>query len=80
MDPCCQQSGNLLFYLDNELVGLELEDFSSHLRICAVCQARLEEQQALSWRLHQSSPLHLAPASLRTRIIKQYVEQQNAPL
>lgn len=68
MNPCDDQSVNILRYLDNELSGRELEDFSAHLKVCANCMASLEEERALSHLLHGSRPLYSAPASLSARV------------
>jgi hypothetical protein len=43
-------------------------DFLAHLKICADCRARLDEQLALSAVLRQSRPLYPAPPSLRARV------------
>jgi hypothetical protein len=58
----------ILFYLDNALVGPDLEDFRSHLTACSVCRKRLEEEQTLSTMLHETRPLYLAPPGLRESV------------
>jgi anti-sigma factor RsiW len=65
MNPCNGNSVDILHYLDNELSGQELDEFRTHLKGCADCQALLEEEQELSHILHRSRPLYPAPAALR---------------
>lgn len=55
-------------FLDNELSGIELEDFRIHLIDCADCRELLAEEQALSQLLHRNRPLYQAPEGLRTRV------------
>jgi hypothetical protein len=50
------------------LAGLELEDFRSHLTACSVCRKRLEKEQALSTKLHETRLLYLAPPGLRESV------------
>jgi anti-sigma factor RsiW len=68
MNPCDRHNEDILRFLDNELSGRDLEDFSTHLKNCASCQARLEAEQALSRLLRQSGPLYTPPAHLRARV------------
>jgi len=73
MSACDDYSSNIPAYLDNELSGDELADLRTHLTRCAHCQAVHEEQQALSYLLRRSRPLHPAPEGLRDcvpRIVK----------
>jgi anti-sigma factor RsiW len=65
---CDKYSVEMLCYLDGDLAGRELEEFSSHLKSCSVCRARLEEEKALSQVLGRSRPLYSASASLRARV------------
>jgi anti-sigma factor RsiW len=65
MNACEKYDVSILRCLENELSGRELEDFSVHLKTCANCRARLEQEQALSRLLHRSRPLYSAPALLR---------------
>jgi anti-sigma factor RsiW len=69
MNPCEKQSAKILLYLDKQLKDRSLEDFSAHVRSCAACQARLEEEIELSRLLHQSRPLYSAPEALRARVV-----------
>ena len=68
MNPCKEHSLDVLRYRDNELTGHELRYFRVHLRDCADCRARLEEEQELSYILRRSRPLYMAPAALRARV------------
>jgi len=68
MIPCNEHSIGILRYLDNDLCGKELEEFRTHLKGCADCQALLEEEQELSHILHRSRPLYSAPGALRVRV------------
>ena len=68
MNPCDDLSVDLLRYLENELSGQELKHFLSHLETCSSCQARLEQERALSGVLRESRPLYAAPAELRMQI------------
>src|SRR5215469_1348937 len=47
-----ERSTETLLYLDNSLVGRELEDFRSHLAACSICQRRLEKERTLSTMQH----------------------------
>ena len=68
MNSCDEYAIKTLRYLDNELEGLELRDFLSHLEACASCRENLEAEKKLSATLHRSSPLYSAPAALRARV------------
>jgi anti-sigma factor (TIGR02949 family) len=68
MNSCDDHRVNILRFLDNELTGRELEEFSSHMRICAECRALLNEEQQLSRLLRGSRPLYTAPDELRARV------------
>lgn len=68
MSPCNEHSIGILRYLDTDLSGKELGEFRAHLKGCADCWARLEEEQELSHVLHRSRPLYTAPAALRARV------------
>jgi anti-sigma factor RsiW len=68
MNPCDRQNDVILRFLDNELIGAEREEFSSHLRNCPDCQARLESEQAFSHLLRQSRPLDVPPPHLGIRV------------
>lgn len=68
MNACEEYTVDLMLYLDDELLGGKLMDFLAHLKICADCRARLDEQLALSAVLRQSRPLYPAPPSLRARV------------
>ena len=63
-----ERTTEILIYLDNALLGPELEDFRSHLPGCSACRERLEEERTLSTMLHEVRPLYVAPLGLRERI------------
>ena len=65
MNSCDEYAVKTLRYLDDDLEGLELEDFLSHLESCANCRAHVEAEKELSATLHRSRPLCSAPAALR---------------
>jgi anti-sigma factor RsiW len=75
MNRCDECSTDILLYLDNALTGQKLEDFRTHLAVCADCRSRLEEEQALSSLLRETRPLYLAPQALRARIAAAAGEQ-----
>lgn len=68
MGACDEYELKILRYLENGLQGRELDELRAHLAACSSCRASLGAEQALSRRLHQSRPLHSAPASLRARV------------
>jgi hypothetical protein len=68
MNSCDEYAIKILRYLDNDLKGLELDDFLSHLGSCASCRAQLEGERELSATLHRSRPLYSAPNALRDRV------------
>ena len=61
MSACKEPGLKTLLFLDNQLSGQELADYSAHLQDCAECKARLQEQQSLSALLRQFRPLYRAP-------------------
>jgi anti-sigma factor RsiW len=68
MTPCDEYVAKTLRYLDNDLWGLELEDFRSHLESCAKCRAHVDAEKALSETLRRSRLLFTAPAALHERV------------
>jgi len=68
MHSCDEYRLRILRYLDNELSGTELEEFSAHIGLCAHCGEQLREEQALSRLLRKSRPLYSAPEALRARV------------
>ena len=68
MSPYDEFRVKILRYLDNDLLGQELDEFRSHLETCADCRANVEAELALSHLLHQSRPLYVAPVALRSRV------------
>ena len=78
MDSCNEHGVDTLRYLDNELSARELEAFLAHLRVCADCQARLEEEQDLSRLLRRNRPLYPVSAALHARV-SAAVRQRSAP-
>jgi mycothiol system anti-sigma-R factor len=68
MKGCDDCSATTQLYLDKELRGHDLEEFRAHLRKCATCRTRLEEEERLSSLLRRSWPLYLAPEFLRERV------------
>lgn len=61
-------SVQILFYVQGELRGVELAEFSCHLDTCVQCQARVKEERTLSRLLRQINPLYTAPEELRARV------------
>ena len=80
MNPCDEYRVKTLRYLDDDLQGRELIDFRNHLKACAECQASLEAEQALSYLLHRSRPLYLAPAALRSRVSAAVMQHSESKL
>jgi anti-sigma factor RsiW len=74
MNSCDEYAVKILRYLDNDLQGLELEDFLSHLDSCAGCRAHVEAEKELSASLHRSRPLYPAPAALRDWLTAAVIE------
>lgn len=68
MKSCDEYAIKTLRYLDEDLEGQELEDFSSHLGSCARCREHWAAEQELSATLHRSRPLYAAPTALRNRV------------
>jgi hypothetical protein len=60
-----EYNDEVLLYLDNALTGDRLKDFRAHIRGCAECKERLEQEQALSLLLRETRPLYVAPLPLR---------------
>jgi len=58
----------ILRYVQGDMNDQELAEFSRHLRVCAECQKRVEEEKALSRFFEKTTPLYTAPAELRARI------------
>jgi anti-sigma factor (TIGR02949 family) len=76
MNPCDDLHFDLLRYLDGELSGQELEHFRAHLKSCAHCTARLEEERELSNVLRGVRPLYTIPPEFRARILET-IEQES---
>jgi mycothiol system anti-sigma-R factor len=70
MKGCDGYIGNIPLYLDKELRGQELVEFTAHLEQCETCRRELEAEEELSRLLHRSRPLHSAPEALRNRILE----------
>jgi mycothiol system anti-sigma-R factor len=70
MKGCDDYSATIQIYLDWELSGQDLEDFSPHLEQCEACRTELEAEERLSALLHRSRPLYSAPDALRARIMQ----------
>jgi hypothetical protein len=68
MSACKEPGLKTLLFLDNQLSGPELADYSAHLQDCAECEARLQEEQSLSALLRQFRPLYSAPEALHIRL------------
>jgi anti-sigma factor RsiW len=69
----------ILRYMDNDLQGQELNDFLTHLEVCADCRSRLGAEWALSHLLHRSRPLYSAPAALRSRVSAIVMHHSESP-
>jgi hypothetical protein len=80
MNACDEYNVKTLRYLDDDLQGPELIDFRNHLKACAECRASLEAEQALSYLLHRSRPLYLAPAALRSRVSAAVMQHSESEL
>jgi anti-sigma factor RsiW len=65
----------VLRFLSEDLTPRERAAFLVHLRSCADCRARLEQEQALSHMLQRSRPLYTASPALRERVMA-LVEQR----
>jgi anti-sigma factor RsiW len=63
-----EESAVALRYVQGELAGQELTEFSRHLTTCRECKARVEEEMALSELFRKTSPLYKAPDDLRNRV------------
>jgi len=63
-----EESAVALRYVQGELAGQELTEFSRHLTTCRECKARVEEEIALSELFRKTSPLYRAPEDLRNRV------------
>jgi anti-sigma factor RsiW len=68
MKLCDDLNVDLLRYLENDLSEQEFKYLRAHLDTCVYCQDRLQRERALSRFLHESRPLHSAPAELRRQI------------
>ena len=78
MNPCDDYVVKTLRYLDDDLKGIELEEFLAHVQFCAGCRSHLEAERALSATLHVSRPLYSAPAALRDRVAAAVGEQSSS--
>jgi anti-sigma factor RsiW len=68
MSACDDCRSMVPLFLDDELRGLEVEDFRKHIESCADCRQLLAEEQALSDLLHRTRPLYQASEVLRVRV------------
>jgi anti-sigma factor (TIGR02949 family) len=69
MKDCGDNCTNIRLYLDDELIGQDLEEFSAHLESCVPCKKEVEAERELSRLLRRSRPLYSASDTLRARII-----------
>src|SRR5579864_998559 len=67
----------ILRYVQGDLNDQELAEFIRHLRNCGGCQARVEEEKALSRLLQKTTPLYTAPAELRARLATSFYSQSS---
>ncbi len=68
----CDQYGiQAQLYFDNELRGLDLEDFRHHLSGCQPCLDYLHQLRDLLTLLEGSRPLFVAPDGLRSRVTEE---------
>lgn len=70
MKGCDEYRIAIQLYVDAELSGEDLEEFSTHLQRCAECREEVEAELELSRLLRHAKPLFLAPDALRKRIMK----------
>src|ERR1700750_3161284 len=75
MKLCFECSADIQGYLDRELRGKRLERLIAHLKRCARCQARFNEEKALADVLRQHRPLYAASDALRARISERIANQ-----
>jgi anti-sigma factor RsiW len=68
MSACDDYRAMVPLFIDDELRGHELQDFTDHIAGCAECRQFLAEEQALSEVLHRNRPLFHASESLRARV------------
>jgi len=78
MNPCDEYVVKTLRYLDDDLKGMELEEFRVHVQSCAGCRAHLEAEKALSETLHRFRPLYSAPAAFRERVSAAVIGQSSS--
>lgn len=76
MKGCSDYGATTQLYLDKELRGHDLEEFRGHLRKCATCRTRLDEEERLSSLLRRSWPLYLAPDLLRELVAQAPVDHR----
>jgi anti-sigma factor RsiW len=69
MSACDDCRSMVPFFLDNELMGIEAEDFRAHVASCADCRQLLAEEQALSQLLHRTRPLYQPSEAFRARVL-----------
>jgi anti-sigma factor RsiW len=68
MNSCKKSDESIPRYVDNELTGSEAAELLVHVKGCAHCRVRLEEEEALSRLLREAFPLYASPAGLRRRV------------
>jgi hypothetical protein len=56
-------------FFDNEMCGHSLDEFRVHLKYCATCRHRLEEEEELSRTLKETRPLFTASSALRQNVL-----------
>jgi anti-sigma factor RsiW len=68
MRKCEERTAQIQLYLDNELKGNELEEFTEHANCCVTCQAELQDWRFFLEDLHSLRPLYFNPPDLRSRV------------
>jgi len=68
MNHCEHTRAQMVFYLDDELQSDERHALEAHLRNCAACRERYDQERQFLESIRGARPLHSAPPELRARL------------
>lgn len=78
MKGCTGYAQNIQFYVDGELAAWEKDELLSHLANCPSCSHAMQEAEFFSSRIRAARPLLTAPDSLRTAVLRQVQQAEEA--
>ena len=79
MKQCDECAERIDFYMDDELLGEDLEYFENHVAGCTSCHELLTERQDFLEGIRSRRPLYTAPCALRARVEERLAAEPGMP-